>query len=718
MSDRRARGDDGLTLVELIITILIVGVVMTAVAGALTVMLRTEGSSSGRLEESRGTQQLTTYFAQDVQSTPFSGDDTDPTATSFCTAGSAPAPNANVIRMYWTEAIPNGPAAQTYYASYRYEREGTDWVLARYGCTDSDFTPKRLVVARGLTVPAVGWTGTSTPPGIQLDSNSEAITLTITTKSNYRYTITGSRLAPPLAVAPCVATATANPPTVTLTGPAPATASPGVTVTANLTGSCPGQVELEVATGPSTVNLTMTDSPPTASLPNVQWTPGVKALKVKAGGVVVGGGTLSVVGCELTVTTNPSTVALIAGGLASSVVVTAEAANASRCQAPLTLTYLPTSAGTTASTTMVSAGVSTWTTTIAASTVFDAGPTLLNVRQSGMDGRQFSAVLTVGTPGAPCTMSSPAIAPQSIQLVGSGTMPSGASVHVVALNCGVPQVSYSWRNGSKTIPMIGGPGNTYAYNLPTNEVWDAGQASFFFVDSAGVPPPGGTAVATATLLPPPTCEFTNPAISPSSITLTATANMPPNVQLSVNATGACGTPRVQYTTRGPTVRTATMTSSGASFTYTLPTNETWDAVTSTFTFLPTSPATQPTAAVTAFVQPACQLSGPVTFSQQGVTTPIQLNGGSLNKDLAIDVPVNDISKCTGYGFEFLDPPRRNQSQGVQPTWVRNVGNTIEFAISGSQGNGVNSRQWSTGPKDWKFWAGDPNLVVTGTVNVS
>jgi prepilin-type N-terminal cleavage/methylation domain-containing protein len=65
----RFRGDEsGFTLVELIIGVAIVGLLMTAIASALIVSLRTTGVTNSRLAESHDVQISSSYLANDMQS--------------------------------------------------------------------------------------------------------------------------------------------------------------------------------------------------------------------------------------------------------------------------------------------------------------------------------------------------------------------------------------------------------------------------------------------------------------------------------------------------------------------------------------------------------------------------------------------------------------------------------------------------------------------------
>lgn len=66
MSPRRGR-DDGLTLVEMLISVTILATVLAAVSGITLVAMRTATTSGVRLDESNDLQRAASYFGDDVQ---------------------------------------------------------------------------------------------------------------------------------------------------------------------------------------------------------------------------------------------------------------------------------------------------------------------------------------------------------------------------------------------------------------------------------------------------------------------------------------------------------------------------------------------------------------------------------------------------------------------------------------------------------------------------
>jgi prepilin-type N-terminal cleavage/methylation domain-containing protein len=65
---RRRRGDDGFTLVELVITVAIVGIVVAALTGVVMIYLKTTVSTQARLSQSHDVQFAAAYWQRDVAS--------------------------------------------------------------------------------------------------------------------------------------------------------------------------------------------------------------------------------------------------------------------------------------------------------------------------------------------------------------------------------------------------------------------------------------------------------------------------------------------------------------------------------------------------------------------------------------------------------------------------------------------------------------------------
>jgi prepilin-type N-terminal cleavage/methylation domain-containing protein len=701
------RDDDGFTLIELIITMVIVGIVMSAVVGALFVMLRTQAGTTARLDETRGTQQLTTYFATDVQSTGYGSDTITPTTASVCTV-SSPTPNANAVQMTWTEVIPNGPTS-TYYVSYRYEPLGSDWLLVRYSCKSGALTPNRIVVARALATPPVGWTGTSTPTAVAATSTSTSITLRMTTKSGYQYSVTGTRLTPPAAPTGCTTSPTVNPSSVTFPGASPAALPQTVAVSAPLVGNCTGTVNLSVFTGISTVTTTMSSTnPAVANLSGGSWTSGSKLIELSIGGTPIGTATLNIVGCELSVVATPNSQTLAGTVLSTAITVTATPAVSARCTSPMTLLYTATASGTETAQTMSGPSAGPWTTTIPVGTTFDDGPAQLSVRQTGADTTLYSTIVQLA-PGSPaCILTSPSVSPSTIALQTGNVLPAGVTVNATSNGyCGTPMVRYTAGSTTYTVAMTGGSSPSFSYTLPTTQVWSAGTATFTFKDSGGTNP----VTATLTVNPyVPPCTMSPPTVSSSSIQLQPGNTLPSSISVTVATNGACGTPKVNYTAGSTAYSVSMSLVAGSTYSYTLPTTQTWPAGPATFTFVDSTGATPSNGVKTA----TTTLLAPCSVTSVVFTpSPIGLNGSGdkVNPDADIRVTVNSTAACAGISLVFQPsaPPPTGWLSNLVPT---PAGSPTVFGDSIPKNTG-----WIAGAKAFDIKLGS-YILFSGSVGVS
>ncbi len=170
-SSRLDLGEEGMTLIELLIAIVITGLILAPIAASLFLGLRATDGTILRLNESHDRQLLSTYFPRDILSAD-SAPDTN--------AGCSPPLHSNKLRVEWDEKI--GATTDTYVSAYQIVPEGTEWVLNRHLCINGTLT-ETVTVAHQLK-----------------DSNSatftsagETVTLTLTDTSDREYSLTGSR---------------------------------------------------------------------------------------------------------------------------------------------------------------------------------------------------------------------------------------------------------------------------------------------------------------------------------------------------------------------------------------------------------------------------------------------------------------------------------------------------------------------------------------------
>ena len=160
MSERHERrGDRGMTLVELLVTVTLLGLVAAVISAAIVVVFRTTDSTEGRLNLARGEQSFTTWMPTDlaavnleVTSTPdpdgndpfqlvsgFVPVDTDPDAQPCGVNISCPsgfvASGVNQLMLRWRSLSATGPPTVQTNVSYRLVDTGAGFDLVRYECS-------------------------------------------------------------------------------------------------------------------------------------------------------------------------------------------------------------------------------------------------------------------------------------------------------------------------------------------------------------------------------------------------------------------------------------------------------------------------------------------------------------------------------------------------------------------------------------------------------
>jgi hypothetical protein len=130
------RSDRGFTLVEMLLTTVITGVIIGALATVVIVTINLYPASANRLAQSNDAQRLATWFVPDVASFGAQNGniDTNADVSSSCTnvpkAENDPLVNANVVKLLWTDF--GTSTKRTWEADYR--RVPGSPVLTRYFC--------------------------------------------------------------------------------------------------------------------------------------------------------------------------------------------------------------------------------------------------------------------------------------------------------------------------------------------------------------------------------------------------------------------------------------------------------------------------------------------------------------------------------------------------------------------------------------------------------
>src|SRR3954471_7167173 len=107
--------DDGFTLPELLIAIVLAALIIGVASQALMTGLRTNDTTSQRLSESHDAQVAASTFDRDVQSWAMVGTtDADPVCNLALGAGGY----TLVLSLKWTEVTPQGAGGPSYTADY------------------------------------------------------------------------------------------------------------------------------------------------------------------------------------------------------------------------------------------------------------------------------------------------------------------------------------------------------------------------------------------------------------------------------------------------------------------------------------------------------------------------------------------------------------------------------------------------------------------------
>jgi len=152
--------DHGMTLVELMITVTILGIIMTSLSAAMTVILRTERPIKDHLSESKDITFLQAWIPNDLASATSRNIDPlyQPTATKKL-------PGTNVLSLNRSDISETG-ITTNYVVSYRYVQVGDEWQLQRYEVRNAGLTTQVITqvgVAHQLAAPPTTWNATQSP---------------------------------------------------------------------------------------------------------------------------------------------------------------------------------------------------------------------------------------------------------------------------------------------------------------------------------------------------------------------------------------------------------------------------------------------------------------------------------------------------------------------------------------------------------------------------
>ncbi|MPY91921.1 MAG: prepilin-type N-terminal cleavage/methylation domain-containing protein [Acidimicrobiia bacterium] len=212
---RRAAGDEGFTLVELLLTVTIMSIVVGTLSMALILAMRTTDDAADRMAESQSAQLLNKWLPGDVQQADPGPGGVD---TGETPSGCAQSEGSNVVR-FRTTSTTSPPA--TSYVSYRLVQTPQEWRLVRFAC-DAGEPGDSLVAAHLLQGP-----GSAIPKVLP-----DQVFLTVIEETGYTATVLGARVLDGAALACTSASLAVSDAEVELTaagglpGPVLATATP------------------------------------------------------------------------------------------------------------------------------------------------------------------------------------------------------------------------------------------------------------------------------------------------------------------------------------------------------------------------------------------------------------------------------------------------------------------------------------------------------------
>lgn len=159
------RGDAGFTLVELLVTVAILGIVVPVLAGVFFNGTRLASATSATLTASHNRQMLASVFTTDVQDA----------ASNDTAAGCTVAGDTVVTHLSWNDVSPSG-ATSPRDVTYVLATVAGDQQLIRRECSAGG-APSSVVVGHGVTAATLT---TPSPGTLQLSVTDPAGTFTAT----------------------------------------------------------------------------------------------------------------------------------------------------------------------------------------------------------------------------------------------------------------------------------------------------------------------------------------------------------------------------------------------------------------------------------------------------------------------------------------------------------------------------------------------------------
>ncbi len=184
------KSEDGFTLVELMVSVAILGIIIGAISAAIIVGLQTSDRTTNRLAESHDAQDVAAFFVTDMQSAvtvTYKAMDTVSMVPAGCSPASSP-----LLVFSWTD-----PSAGAEMVSYYSATSGSETQLVRQQCVAGSASTVVVAHLLGSSTPLVACVPTAcTVPGLVSPAPrtvSLALSAVGSDGTTYSYTLQGSR---------------------------------------------------------------------------------------------------------------------------------------------------------------------------------------------------------------------------------------------------------------------------------------------------------------------------------------------------------------------------------------------------------------------------------------------------------------------------------------------------------------------------------------------
>jgi prepilin-type N-terminal cleavage/methylation domain-containing protein len=168
------RDDDGVTLVELVVSLSITGMLAVVISAAFVVGVRTTDDANKRLSGSQGAQIASAFFAADV-----TGAVTGPATAGTCAAGTS------VARFDWTDTDATNTAIAKRAEYCRVS--GTQIDLVR------EYRENAALISSAVVAYNVSTASVACAPGC---ATPTTVTLSVSEPGGFSYSVTGRRRLP------------------------------------------------------------------------------------------------------------------------------------------------------------------------------------------------------------------------------------------------------------------------------------------------------------------------------------------------------------------------------------------------------------------------------------------------------------------------------------------------------------------------------------------